>query len=162
MDKAEALRLLTHMRKIYNSFFIVPESAAASWAGILRDYSLADVSAALRQIQLTTDDPPGAHALKDACIKIRMGSEQQAMYDSYNLQRSRAAESFHGIPGGSRAEQILYVCAEQAARRWREGEQCEIFEDLLAKAKIKGFEFNGIDYDGIEMNGAAAIVTGII
>lgn len=155
MNVLEVEGIARYVKNNFPKFYLEPAAIAKRWHGIIGDFTRDEALDAVDYLGKNTDFLPTERSIRDRCQLVR----KQAQQREYNREQSHlyneAELSFRDVPGNTRFEKILYVCAEQAARSWQRDQDNEFYGDLLLKAKAAGFEFDGIDYDQIRPTGDA-------
>ena len=150
MNKQEAHNLIEWLRNAQHDFFVKPEAASGLWADTLKRYTPIDAIDACQSIISSGGDVHTPHTIKAHCDRIRHEREQHERSIEDNRKYASASESFANVPGETRAQKILYVCAERASKRISDDYDNEFFGALLNKAKQAGITFDNVDYERIK------------
>jgi hypothetical protein len=162
MDKDETIEVLEYLRSTKVNWYIKPDKAWGSWMRKLVNYTQDEVFGAVAYLEDNTE--PEKHsavfgspnAIKSACDRARHDKETDERKEKDKEYYRKAEESFRGIPGKDRTEQVIYVQAQCASEHWLNGKRDnEFFNDLLIKGQALGFEFEGVDYNNLTGSGKA-------
>ena len=157
MNKNDVLELLCYLQSTKVGFYLKPEKSWSSWLRKLDKYSYNEAMSAVEYLEDNT--APEKHsvifgnpdAIKSQCERSRARQERNVRDIEGEQQLKRAGLSFKNVPGKTRSEQVVYVCAERSAYHWRNGEtDNEYFNTQLGNARNLGFLFDGVDYSKIK------------
>jgi hypothetical protein len=99
-----------------------------------------------------SDTVPTPHRIKEHVLGKRYRQKKQEELNNGYIEARNAHDSFKGVPGRNRGEQVAYICGQRSAEKWANGERDnEGLNAMLANAHAYGFVFDGVDYDQIDL-----------
>lgn len=152
MTHDDALDVLTYLKSTVHGFFLIPSATASSWHKKLSQYSKVEAIEACDYI-VGEGLVPNVKAIAEYCERQRYEERRRVDAMQGDNWRRAADESFRGIPGRNRSEQIIFACGQQAAKHWIEGDRDnDFFNSRLLDARNIGHEFEGIDYSQVRVS----------
>lgn len=153
MTKNEVTEFIRTIKASTVGFSVDPERASGAWFKILGQYTKREAWEAVEHILTHTDSAPTAHSIKQRIGNMRYRERKEHEVSQGEEWRRSSDESFRGISGRNRSEQIIFVCAQQAAKHWIGGEHDnDFFNSRLLDARKLGHEFEGVDYSQVRVS----------
>lgn len=155
MSRDEIRNMIEFMNASIQKFSIDPDRSHVSWHKILGKYSRNEAFEAIEYFMSYTDRAPTPDGLKGYIDRKRREAKQTEENLRGDAWQRKANESFNGVPGKNRAEQIIFVVGERAAEHYKRGEtDNDYLNDRILDAKRCGFDF-GINTEKLEHTGTS-------
>lgn len=153
MNKEEILEMIRTIKASTIGFNLDPERACGAWFKILGQYTRREAWDAISHILGNSDRVPTAHMIRDQIGAQRYRDRKESESRNHDKWKRDAVSSFDGIPGANRGEQIAYICGQQSAKHWIDGERDnDFYNSRLLDARKIGIEFEGVDYSQVHVS----------